>query len=458
VGYRFEEDKVQPVIFVEPRSDGFSAFEHDDYVISTYAYYTSLPGGKRLEIPFVLPVSYFYPEVDLMAVGPGSSVDELVQPFVVDEDNVYSFTVPFKGLSVFTLIDDFEGYADTNALRVVWVPSDVRNTPNTLVVGDSFGSKFMRIQTTKNNSVGDSVRRTFSSVQDWSQYTGVQFRVLCDMNAYMQFRIIDEAGSIVYVDIPQYVSVTKVYFPFTSFKKVGANFVDLSRIQAIEFYCANDSQATNLQVDDIYMVRMPNLILKYQLGEVQLSPSFNFVPLLFDDGSAYRQMVVTVLDVTGTVFDISFGVWDRSKVLDKGKVYGVRFFDFSEQGFVGVNNVSSLHARVLSSGTWVELDKNVAFMLTSELRSRLKRLLYYEVTPNNFPIYSGTVSGFLVKDGRVVRSLFNNQVGLSFYPREVCSDLLRDERFVVELCPFQPLDRWVQLNVRLNFRIERGIK
>jgi hypothetical protein len=366
--------------------------------------------------------------------------------------------VPSRGLSVFTLIDDFEGYADTGALRAVWVPSDVANTPNTLVVGDSFGSKFMRIQTTRNNSVGDSVRRTFSSVQDWSQYTGVQFRVLCDRSAFMQFRIIDEAGSIVYVSIPQYGSVTSAYFPFTSFTKVGANFVDLSRVRAIEFYCANDSQVTNLQVDDIYVVHIPNLILKYQLGEVQLSPSFNFVPLLFDDGSAYKELVVTVLDVTGTVLDISFGVWDRSKVLDRSKVYGVRFFDFSEQGFVGVNNMSSLRARVLSGGVWVELDKNVAFMLTSELRSRLKRLLYYEVTPNNFPIGSGTVSGFLVKDGRVVRSLFNNQVGLGFYPKEVCSDLIRDERFVVELCPFQPLDRWVQLNVRLNFRVERRIE
>jgi len=451
MGYRFEEDKVQPVIVVEPRSDGFSVFEHDDYVINSFTTFASLSGRGRVEIPLVGSVSIFYPESDLMLVGPGSGIDEIVQPFMVDQDNVYSLAIPFKGFSVYTLWEDFERYANTDELRAVWVPASSARFYDDLVVVP--GNKYMQL-VAKANAQGYYVRRTFDSLRDWSQFTGIQMRVASN-DTYLFFRIIDNAGSIASVPVPNVGSpfdFVTVYLPFSSFSPMGANFPDLSRISAVDFLYIGTVQ-TAYRVDDLYVVRLPNMNVQYQIGEVRLEP-FEFMPLMFDDGSDFKVLNVSITEVGSFMLDIQRGIWNRSNVLDRSKKYGVRLYNFNEAGYIGVNRMSPNRMWVLSGGSWVEQDKNVAFICVSELRDRIKRLQQYSIVLNNFAVDSGLISGFLVKDGKVTHSLFVNQIPGNI-DKVDCELLMKDERVVVELNPFRSIGDSITLQVSLKFRVER---
>jgi hypothetical protein len=142
-------------------------------------------------------------------------------------------------------------------------------------------------------------------------------------------------------------------------------------------------------------------------------------------------------------------------VLDKGKVYGVRLYDFSEAYYIGVNGSSPYKMRVLSGGNWVEHAKNVAFIQSSELRNKVKNLHEYSVMVDNFVAGDGTMSGFLVKDGSVKDILFVNQVPGNI-GRSGCNFLVKDERVSVELNPFVGLVSNVTLQVLLKYRVEKG--
>jgi len=85
--------------------------------------------------------------------------------------NLYTIEGGFAKSEVEVTEDDFESYADTTALRAVWVPSDAIQSPNTLEVGGAYeGSKWMECVYNGVPSNNDSWLRTYASNQDWSTF------------------------------------------------------------------------------------------------------------------------------------------------------------------------------------------------------------------------------------------------------------------------------------------------
>lgn len=144
--------------------------------------------------------------------------------------------------------EDFESYADTAALRVAWVPSDVSNSPNDLETGVVFeGTKSQRL-TIKVGGAGSSDTWTHTfSVEDWSDIADLRFALRLDQDAatnVLRFRIGDGVNTASVV-VPQ--SDADVWdekaIPIESFVQDGGSPPSLAAITTIEIEV--ESNGTN---------------------------------------------------------------------------------------------------------------------------------------------------------------------------------------------------------------------
>src|SRR3989344_5009994 len=96
---------------------------------------------------------------------------------LMDIDRVHLTLEAIAG-GALSLVDDFEGYADTTALRAIWAANDTTNTPNTLETTIfQEGAKAMKVQANSSNgSKNDTITKTYGAAQDWSAWQGLQFQ------------------------------------------------------------------------------------------------------------------------------------------------------------------------------------------------------------------------------------------------------------------------------------------
>ena len=138
------------------------------------------------------------------------------------------------------LIDDFESYADTTALRGTWVSSDLTNTPNTLettIVQE--GTKAMKVDLlSAQKSKNDTIINTFGTAQDWSTFNGIQFQFRNDVNSVIEMHIEDGAGNASKHTLT--VSNQEAYeakqLDFADFIPVATVPADLMDIKKIKFF------------------------------------------------------------------------------------------------------------------------------------------------------------------------------------------------------------------------------
>jgi len=137
-------------------------------------------------------------------------------------------------------IDDFESYADTTALRAVWVPNDTTNSPNTLdTTVFQEGAKAMKCDMlSKQKSKNDTFIKTYGSNQDWSAKDGVQLQFRNDTNATIELHIEDASGNGSKATLT--VSNTGVFefieINFSEMIPVGASPADLATIKKIKLF------------------------------------------------------------------------------------------------------------------------------------------------------------------------------------------------------------------------------
>ncbi len=138
------------------------------------------------------------------------------------------------------LIDDFESFADTAALRGTWVPNDTTNSPNILETSIfQEGSQAMKCDLlNKQKSKNDSFIKTFGSNQDWSTFNGIQFQFRNDGNSVIEIHIEDSSGDASKQTIT--VSNQGVFefnqLDFADFVPVATISADLSSIKKIKFF------------------------------------------------------------------------------------------------------------------------------------------------------------------------------------------------------------------------------
>src|SRR3990170_1593601 len=142
-------------------------------------------------------------------------------------------------------IENFESYADTTALRAVWVSNDLTNTPPTLETTlFQEGTKAMKVSTTSSvKSKNDEIKKTYGSNQDWSTYNGIQFQFRNDGTYNVEVRIEDASANISKhtISLSGVGSYQFIQLAFTNFLPVTATPADLSTIKKISFFLATAS-------------------------------------------------------------------------------------------------------------------------------------------------------------------------------------------------------------------------
>ncbi len=152
-----------------------------------------------------------------------------------------------------TIVEDFESYADTTALRVVWVPNDTTNSPNTLETSIvSEGTQAMKMDLlNKQKSKNDTFIKTYASVQDWSMSDGIQFQFRKNTAFTIEFHIEDSAGnsSKHSVSTSGTGSFELIQLSFNNFSPVGASPADLTDVKKIKFFVKSVSSIGACYVD-----------------------------------------------------------------------------------------------------------------------------------------------------------------------------------------------------------------
>lgn len=190
----------------------------------------------------------------------GGSVTDVGQVFRMSSgiDNINKIILELEAIAggAIQSIDDFESYADTTALRVDWIPSDVGNTPNTLettIVAE--GGKAMKIDILSANSKSrnDDFERVFASAQDWSTFDGIQLKYRRDnSDTIMELHIEDSAGdgskaTLTTTNVGVFELLT---LNFVDFIPVGGVQADLTDIKKIKFVMKT-AQGTPTYIDVI---------------------------------------------------------------------------------------------------------------------------------------------------------------------------------------------------------------
>lgn len=176
--------------------------------------------------------------------------------------NSLGFRVGVDTFPVFS--EDFESYADTTALKVVWVVSDATNTDITLettIPGE--GAKSMSINVSKGKSALDTVTNTFSS-EDWSEVTDIIFLIRQDQPTsenQIRVRIGDGVNSIsALVPLNAIDTWETRTISISSFSEDGVGTTDLAAITTVEFEVEADGQNGVIIVDNFRAVGPPGTV------------------------------------------------------------------------------------------------------------------------------------------------------------------------------------------------------
>ena len=241
-----------------------------------------------------------------------------------------------------TVIDDFESYADTAALRVVWLSDDLTNTPNTLettIVQE--GTKAMKVEVinTASKSRNDEIVKTFGTNQDWSGFDGIQFQFRNDVDSVIELHIEDDNGDGSKQTIT--VSNNGVYefinLNFSDFIPVGAVPADLTIIKKIKFIFKTAKTGS-------YYVDIMELFSASAFGTVDLeiynfgtnpTPTSLGTPLKTEtfDLQSGKIIYEIPINVTGLTPNDFIGIVLTNPSTATVKVFGKNGSDLYENGF-----------------------------------------------------------------------------------------------------------------------------
>lgn len=132
-----------------------------------------------------------------------SNGDETIQVFRCSAMDIHDVFVPLLSVPASgATIDSFESYANTSALQAVWVPTGSNISPARSTTAQE-GSLSMSLQC-RASSVGQYVRRTYSTNQDWSAYNRISLQHMSSSvqtGSTLRVRIGDAQGNWKYYPV-----------------------------------------------------------------------------------------------------------------------------------------------------------------------------------------------------------------------------------------------------------------
>jgi hypothetical protein len=168
-----------------------------------------------------------------------------------------------KGIEkVSQVIDDFESYADTSALKSIWRTNST--FVNLELIGVS-GAKMMKMKLKKSVSKDSVIYRSYVLAVDWSNFDGIKMRFLqSDFESSFSFYIYDGRVKLIRtIDLENEMDFEDVYMWFSEFQQVGTGNFDFSNIREIGFIVTKSVQNTYAYVD--------NIVLLNKIGNLTIS-------------------------------------------------------------------------------------------------------------------------------------------------------------------------------------------
>jgi len=260
---------------------------------------------------------------------------------IFDIDRVHLTLEAIAGGAI-TAIDNFESYADTAALRAVWVSNDTTNTPNTLettIVQE--GTKAMKVDmpNTGTKSKGDDITKTFGANQDWSAFDGIQFQFRNDGSSIIEIHIEDSSGdgSKQTITVSQEGIYEFIKLNFSNFVPVGAIPADLSMVKKIKFVIKTPKVAPfYLDIIEIFSTQsFGNVDLELHDFGTDPTPTSLGMPLVtksFDLQSGKRTYEIE-FKATGLTPNNFFGLVLTNPSVATVKVFGKNGSDQYASGF-----------------------------------------------------------------------------------------------------------------------------
>jgi hypothetical protein len=194
---------------------------------------------------------------DFEVAATASSGERMVQVFRASATCVSEAMVSLEGLiTTPVVVDDFEGYASSQALQGSWVgssPSDVAVSLNTADPAE--GSKAMQVWFKASKSIGDRVTRTFSTLQDWGNGKHLRFSFRSDRSTIFMKVVLRDSSSRA---LETYFhssdgSWGTISVAFEDFDFPDGSF-DTSKVQSLAFEVVDCPENTNVGIDGVQMI------------------------------------------------------------------------------------------------------------------------------------------------------------------------------------------------------------
>jgi len=165
------------------------------------------------------------------------------------------------------IIDNFESYLNTNALRSVWVSSSLSKIIPELIVEDN--NKVMGITAIYSTAQNGYVRNTFFTPRDWSVYSAINLVwKQIDKNMLFSFRISDGsrwAEWNINIEEKELGTYVNKKFLFSTATITGQGNFQWNNVIKVEFYCKNTGDSNNI-------VYIDNILLEGVMGTVDVVP------------------------------------------------------------------------------------------------------------------------------------------------------------------------------------------
>jgi len=281
-----------------------------------------------------------------------------------------------KGIEkVSQVIDNFESYADTSALKSVWKTNSTFVDLELIGVG---GSKMMKMKLKKSVSKDSVIYRSYSPAVDWSNFDGIKMKFLqSDFESSFSFYIYDGRVKLIRtIDLKEEMDFEDVYMWFSEFQQVGTGNFNFSSIKEIGFIVTKSVQNTYVYVDDIVLLnKIGNLTIS--LGSYD--PANNTFASV-KEKKYNLEVGVNVFEIDAS--DLRYESWNSIKVFKEAG--GV---DCSFYGQELEPDVSSGIYKISADNVPTEVKALIYYeYFVPVITSKLKRMILYPDTEFKFDI------------------------------------------------------------------------
>lgn len=379
----------------------------------------------------------------------------IIQIVKAVEDDLYDIYFSVQGTTNVSKlsIDNFNSYANTTALRAIWIQSGPLLNVQLVTTGTYEGGKSMTLDF--KNNIGQYVQRTYSTNQDWTSYYSFNFwhaSSAFTTSSNMRIRIGDNVGNFMYYDIPVgiFLAWHQHIIPFALFTVETAQ-VNLGAITTIRFVVLTYGSASTEYFDLIELdpnVDANNYIETriYNFGSTL--PSTGTViptPMTFDDGSTFIKNFIKLVRNIIRV-ECSLGhPYSNNTPLTIGNYYGIEIKNPAAPSVIiygsATNHPDWALYSVSAGALNTNLNKSIGVLSGSHVKGYLHSVrLEFNDTPgyrSRLIFVYKNIDTNIVISAPIVYSLNTEDTSLTFNFLEEGSEYYIDDTYFM-LVYFQP--------------------